>query len=156
MRPNPVLERLGLGPTDRAVILHIDDVGMCHATIPAAMELHAAGTASSFSVMVPCAWSELATRTLVEAGADVGVHWTVTSEWPLYRWSPLTGAPDLVDGCGHFPATCEDIRGQASVPSVRAELAAQLDRALSWAPSPTATPTWERSAHPCSCPSPSR
>lgn len=132
MHVNPVLGRLGLGPKDRAVILHVDDVGMCHATIPAAVELHEARTVSSFSVMVPCAWSELATRTLTAAGADVGVHWTITSEWPYYRWSPVTGAPDLRDRDGRFPATNDQIRAQASPGSVRVELAAQLDRATQW------------------------
>ncbi len=134
MRANPVLARLGLGPDDRAVILHVDDVGMCHATIPAAVELHAAGTASSFSVMVPCPWAELATRTLTDAGADVGVHWTLTAEWPLYRWSPLTEAADLRDADGRFPATTAEIQEQGSPGSVAAELAAQLDKALTWGP----------------------
>ncbi len=132
MTPNPALTSLGFAADDRVVILHADDVGMCQATIPAAVELTSIGTVTSASVMVPCPWAEEATRTLLDHGADVGVHWTLTAEWPRYRWSPVTYADDLRDDAGRLPATVAAIQGRASTSSVTAELAAQLDIAQAW------------------------
>lgn len=126
------LERLGLPSDARAVIVHVDDVGMCHASIPAAQQIMAAGTATSLSVMVPCPWARIAVEEL--AGADVGVHWTLTSEWPRYRWSSLTGALDLHDDEGRLPRTCEEIWQRGSAESVGGEVAAQLDQARQWGP----------------------
>ncbi len=54
MTRNPVLRKLGFSPGDRVVIVHADDVGMCHATVPAFFELTAGGLVSAGSVMVPC------------------------------------------------------------------------------------------------------
>jgi predicted glycoside hydrolase/deacetylase ChbG (UPF0249 family) len=38
------------------VVVHADDIGMCHATLPAIDELMAFGLVTSASVMVPCPW----------------------------------------------------------------------------------------------------
>ena len=35
MNPNPVLKRLGFSDTDRVVIIHTDDIGMCQASLTA-------------------------------------------------------------------------------------------------------------------------
>ena len=43
---NPILAHLGFRPDDRVVIIHADDLGMCHATIPAVAELFDAGLVS--------------------------------------------------------------------------------------------------------------
>jgi hypothetical protein len=88
------------------VIVHADDVGMCHATVPAFFELAAGGLVSSGSVMVPCPWFREAAA---EAGrrpeADLGVHLTLTSEWENYRWGPVAScnrASGLSDANGCF------------------------------------------------------
>jgi hypothetical protein len=39
MQPNPVLKKLGFTNTDRLVILHTDDVGMCQASLAAFIDL---------------------------------------------------------------------------------------------------------------------
>jgi hypothetical protein len=39
MHPNPVLNKLGFSDTDRVAIIHVDDVGMCQASIAAFSEL---------------------------------------------------------------------------------------------------------------------
>jgi chitin disaccharide deacetylase len=54
------LERLGFSPSDRVVILHADDIGMCHATIPAFENLLEFGLVSSYAVMAPCPWANTA------------------------------------------------------------------------------------------------
>ena len=35
MTHNPALEKLGFAPLDRVAILHVDDVGMCGASLAA-------------------------------------------------------------------------------------------------------------------------
>ena len=88
---NSAAAALGLGPQDRALILHADDIGMCHATLPAMRELAESGSLSSASVMVPCPWfPEVARYCRANPTLDMGVHLTLTSEWPGYRpWMPV-------------------------------------------------------------------
>ncbi len=134
MESNPVLRRLGLGPQDRAVIVHADDIGMCHATLPAIEELFQAGLVSSASVMVPCPWFPAAAGFCRQhPDLDIGVHLTITSEWASYRWGPLSTrdqATGLLDDEGYFFRKNADVQARAEPSAVAAELAAQLDRAL--------------------------
>ncbi len=131
--PNPALRALGLADDDRVVIVHADDVGMCHATIPAAVELLQTGLVTSVSVMAPCPWARAAVDALAEVpGADLGVHWTVTAEWPSYRWPSLTRAAELDDADRFLPRTNEEVRAAAPAPVVAAELERQLDSVLAW------------------------
>ena len=48
--------RSGGGVMARRVVIHQDDVGMCHGANVAFLELSARGTVTSGSVMVPCPW----------------------------------------------------------------------------------------------------
>jgi predicted glycoside hydrolase/deacetylase ChbG (UPF0249 family) len=56
VNPNPVLKKLGFSNDDRLVIIHTDDIGMCHASVQAYTELVEDGLISSGAVMVPCSW----------------------------------------------------------------------------------------------------
>lgn len=132
--PNPSLKALGYDARDRVVIFHADDLGMCQATVSAYRDLSDAGLLSSAAIMMPCAWAPAAAQAIRNLpAADVGVHWTLTSEWPSYRWAPLTGAAGsrLVDAEGYFHAGVPEAR-QTDPATVRTELAAQLGRALAW------------------------
>jgi chitin disaccharide deacetylase len=93
--PNPVLKKLGCSNADRLVIIHVDDVGMCQASIAAFEELWQAGIISCGAVMVPCPWfPQAAAYARNNPQADLGVHATLTSEWQTYRWGPVsTRAP---------------------------------------------------------------
>ncbi len=51
--PNPYNKKLGYEETDRLVILHADDIGMCQASVAAFEELWDFGTVSAGAVMVP-------------------------------------------------------------------------------------------------------
>lgn len=123
------LSRLGLGPRDRAVILHADDVGMCAATVTAFAELAVGGGVSSGSLMVPCpAFAEAAAFCRAHPEIDAGVHLTLTSEWEGLRWGPLStvdSASGLVgeDGAFHRDSATA---GNADPDAVARELAAQL------------------------------
>lgn len=127
--PQNTLERLGFSPTDRVVILHADDIGMCQATLPAFENLLDFGLTSSYAVMAPCAWAGAALEIAGQAQADVGVHITLTSEWQHYRWRPLSTldpASGLLDPQGFFPRRSPEVRASARPEAARAEMAAQF------------------------------
>jgi chitin disaccharide deacetylase len=106
MTQNPVLRKLGFNQGDRVVIVHADDVGMCHATVPAFFELAAGGLVSAGSVMVPCPWfRQAAAEACRHPQADLGIHLTLTSEWENYRWGPVANCDHtsgLADASGCF------------------------------------------------------
>ncbi|MEM0949730.1 MAG: polysaccharide deacetylase family protein [Pseudomonadota bacterium] len=117
----------------KAMVLHQDDVGMCHGANVAYAELTQFGTCSSGSVMVPCPWfREAAEMARVVPGADMGVHLTLTAEKEHYRWRPLTGASrasGLVDEEGLMWRDVPSVRRSADPSAVAEELEAQIEAA---------------------------
>lgn len=132
---NPTLKMLGLAEDSRAVIIHADDVGMCHGANQAFVELSWAGTITCGSVMAPCPWfPEMADLAAGEPELDLGVHLTLTCEWPGYRWRPLTTASPasgLVDSDGYFWRRVALLAEHVEPDAAEIELRAQIDRALS-------------------------
>ena len=133
--PNPFLEKLGYAETDRLVILHADDIGMCQASVQAFEELWDFGTVSAGAVMVPCPWfpavAEMCKR---KKDVDMGVHATLNSEWTAYRWGPISTsdpATGLLDQDGYFHQWHPAVYENANPAAVAIELNAQVDRALS-------------------------
>lgn len=116
------------------VMLHVDDVGMCHGANAAFVALSRAGRVDAGSVMVPCPWFlEAAEMAAADPLLDLGVHLTLTAEKVHYRWRPLTGvskAAGLTDADGLFWRTVEDLRRHAHPAAVEAELRVQVDAAL--------------------------
>lgn len=106
MRHNPVLKKLGFTAADRVIVIHVDDIGMCQATLPAFRDLVEAEIVSSGSVMVPCPWFPEAARLCREhPSIDIGIHLTLTSEWSGYRWKPISTCDvrsGLIDAEGYF------------------------------------------------------
>lgn len=133
MSAQTTLERLGYAPDDRLVIIHVDDVGMCQATLTAFDDLWHRGCITSGSVMVPCPWfSSVAKYCQEHPDVDMGVHATLTCEWSAYRWGPLSTidpASGLLDAEGYFPRTAEAVIKNANPSAVKAELAAQIEKA---------------------------
>jgi predicted glycoside hydrolase/deacetylase ChbG (UPF0249 family) len=130
---NPVLRHLGFAATDRVVVIHADDLGMCQATLLAFVDLLAAGLVSSGSVMVPCPWFPQAAALLRDCPtADVGLHITLTSEWEACRWGPLSTrdpATGLLDQDGCFPRDTKTLRQSIDVAAACTEMQAQVVRA---------------------------
>jgi len=118
----------------RALVLHIDDVGMCHGANVAFLELARSGDVTCGSIMVPCPWfREIASAAAEDQALDLGVHLTLTSERPQYRWGPLSTvsrASGLVDEQGYFPRNCLELRPRLIVEATEIEFRAQIDRAL--------------------------
>lgn len=132
--PNPLLKHLGFADDDRVVIIHIDDVGMCHAALQAFIDLWDAGTISSGAVMTPCPWFP-ATAEWARANPDVdlGVHATLNAEWSTYRWAPVSTrdrATGLLDAGGYFHAVATEVWAAADPEAVRVEIDAQVEQAL--------------------------
>ena len=127
-------KRLGFAEGDRVAIVHADDIGMCHAANEGSFDALAEGPATCGSVMVPCPWfQEAADRAVAEPAFDLGVHLTLTSEWPHYRWGPVAGrsaVPSLLDEQGYLPRTLVEVAQRARPEEVEIELRTQIDRAL--------------------------
>lgn len=123
-------ERLGFGPDDRLLIVNCDDLGSSHSANAATLRAMVTGVATSATLMVPCPWAREAARMF--AGLAVGVHLTLTSEYPGYRWRGLTGGTSLHDGEGFLPATSTAALERALAADARAECQAQIETALAW------------------------
>src|ERR1043165_8532210 len=80
MSPNPFLKKLGFSDNDRLVILHTDDIGMCHASVQAFQDLWQLGTITSGATMVPCPWFPAVAKMCREnPDIDMGVHATLNA-----------------------------------------------------------------------------
>jgi hypothetical protein len=123
-------ERLGHAPDARLAIVNCDDFGSSHAANLAILRALTQGVATSATLMVPCPWAREAAR--MATGHDVGVHLTLTAEYPGYRWRSLTGAVSLHDDDGFLPATAAEAIARAQPEDVRGECRAQIDQALAW------------------------
>ncbi len=136
MKTKKILKELGFSPTDRVVIFHADDIGMCEASVRAYADVLEFGLVSSAATMVPCSWFPATAEVYRQnrEKADLGVHLTLTSEWDNYRWSPLTSSDPksgLLDVEGYFPRTALPVQEKSTNEVVYKELKAQIDRAIS-------------------------
>jgi hypothetical protein len=71
---------------------------------------------------------------------DIGVHLTLTSEWPGVRWAPvstLSRASGLIDDDGYFPRDVATLRRQVVPEAAEAEMRAQIERAIAAGLRPT-------------------
>ncbi|MEB2344122.1 MAG: polysaccharide deacetylase family protein [Deltaproteobacteria bacterium] len=133
--PPSLAERLGFAAGDRVIVLHADDIGMCHAANAGAFEAMESGAVTCGSLMVPCPWFPgAAERARANPGAyDLGVHLTLNAEWSRYRWGPVAGrraVPSLVDAEGYLPRTSLEVAQRARPEEVEIELRAQIETAL--------------------------
>ena len=134
MTPKPFLKKLGFSDNNRLVIIHTDDIGMCHASVQAFKDLWEFGTITSGAVMVPCPWFPAVAQMCREnPKIDMGVHATLNAEWESYRWGPVsTREPNsgLMDDAGYFNQWHQAVYGNAKPAAVAVEVNAQIERAL--------------------------
>jgi len=133
--PATLAERLGYGVDERLLIVNCDDLGSSHSANVAIEDCLTHGVATSATLMVPCPWAFEAARTM--RGRDIGVHLTLTAEYPRYRWRSLTGAKSLHDADGFLPRTAGEVFANARLDDARAECRAQIEQALAWGVQPT-------------------
>jgi chitin disaccharide deacetylase len=136
-----VAERLGYPADAKLLIVHADDMGMCHSANQACIDTLEKGIVKSASVMVPCPWfMEAALYAKEHPEADLGLHLTLTSEWKRYRWSPLAEASTvkgLIDPDGYMFRGVRAVLQSASAQEVENELRAQIEFALHHGIQPT-------------------
>jgi predicted glycoside hydrolase/deacetylase ChbG (UPF0249 family) len=134
MTPNPFLNKLGFSNNDRVVIIHTDDIGMCHASVQAFKDLWALGTITSGATMVPCPWFPAVAQMCREnPDMDMGVHATLNAEWESFRWGPISTketSSGLIDEAGYFHQWHSAVYANARPEAVDAEVNAQVERAL--------------------------
>lgn len=123
-------ERLGYAPDAKLLIVNCDDLGSSASANRAIADVMAKGLATSATLMVPCPWALDGVR--MAQGGGIGVHLTLTAEYPGYRWRSLTGAPSLHDDEGFMPATIQEVWARADLADVRAECRAQIEQAYAW------------------------
>lgn len=127
-----LVERLGFSRDQRVAVVHVDDIGMCHAANQGAFEALGNGPTTCGSVMVPCpGFEEAAERARANPELDLGVHLTLNAEYESHRWGPLLGAsvPTLLAADGGLPHTMPEV-AKADPAEADRELRAQIDRAL--------------------------
>ncbi len=128
-------QRLGHAPDARLLIVNCDDFGSSHAANTAIIRAMDLGVATSATLMVPCPWAREAVR--LGEGRDIGVHLTLTCEYPGYRWRSLTGAKSLHDDEGFMPATVAEVYRRADPAEAFEECKAQIVQAMDWGLDPT-------------------
>jgi len=117
-----------------SIVLHQDDVGMCHGANVAFLELSKLGSITSASVMVPCPWfAEAASMAATNPELDLGVHLTLTAEKEFYRWRPISDpskSTGLVDEHGFMWRDVSSVRKNANLDAAKIELRAQIETAI--------------------------
>jgi len=131
---NPFLEKMGFAADDRVLITHIDDMGFCHAANAATRECLLSGAASCASIIVNAPWFMEAVQICQDHPEfDIGVHLTLTAEYPTFRWPALSSrdsATGLLDQEGYLWHTREDAVRHVTAEAAEAEMRAQIETAL--------------------------
>lgn len=134
-------ERLGYPSDAKLLIVHADDLGMAHSVNAASTKALETGLVSSASIMVPCPWfAEIAAYARKHAGADLGLHLTLTSEWAFYRWGPVLSkerVPSLLNKDGYLYPLENEAAAAMDVREAEAEVRAQIERARAFGIEPT-------------------
>jgi predicted glycoside hydrolase/deacetylase ChbG (UPF0249 family) len=136
-----IQERLGYAKETKLLIIHADDIGVSHAENIATIHAMEKGSVNSGSIMVPCPWfMEIANYASTHPKADFGLHLTLTSEWRLYKWGPVTDrglVPGLITDKGYFNDNNAAVAKNATPEEVEKELRGQIERAIKFGIDPT-------------------
>jgi predicted glycoside hydrolase/deacetylase ChbG (UPF0249 family) len=122
-----------------------DDFGYTHASNVAMEQAFNSGAMTSGSLLVPGPWfAETAALYKANRHWEVGVHLTITAEWNMLRWGPVSPAgevPSLVAPDGYLHTSGyrageprpDDLRAfhEPNLAEVEKEFRAQLERAKS-------------------------
>jgi len=136
-----LLERMGFDVHKTAQIVYCDYADLCLNANRGSFTSMKDGVATSGSIMMPCPWAYQACQyAAVHPKLDLGVHLTLTAEWDAYRWGGLRCkdlAPSLHTPEGFLWASVEEAVERSDPDDIRAEIVAQLARAIAYGFSPT-------------------
>jgi predicted glycoside hydrolase/deacetylase ChbG (UPF0249 family) len=113
----------------RYLIINADDFGMCRETNAAIVKLLREGRLTSTTLMAPCPEAEEAAQLAQDNGFSVGMHITLTSDFPTMPWSstaPADQVRSLLDSEGHFYHAPQDLYQHADDGEVEVEIRAQF------------------------------
>lgn len=137
----PLPSKSGALLDEKLLIIHCDDLALAHSVNEAAFRALDEGCITSASVMTTCPWlPEVAAYARQHKNFDLGVHLTLTSEWPNYRWgpvAPLSTVRSLLDPQGYLWCDVPSMARHADPNEVVIELEAQVARALACGLRPT-------------------
>ena len=129
-----IIEKMGYEADDKVVIIHIDDMGVSHSINQASFECLDFGVATCGSMITGANWfPEVVRHYHSHPTLDLGVHLSLTSEYELYRWRPLsTGDPKsgLIDDEGYLWRTMESAVRFGDPEAAEVEMRAQVQMAL--------------------------
>jgi hypothetical protein len=134
---------LGFPLDARLLIVNCDDFGMCHSINEATLQSLQQGLATSCTIMAPCPWSLHGLYLLQENPTiPFGIHLTVVSEQPHYRWSstaPQHQVPSLLDERGYFHPghRLAELLEKAELTELENEFRAQIEFVLASGLKPT-------------------
>ena len=126
-----LMQKLGFDPHDRVAIVHVDDIGMSHpANVGAVRALDGAATCAS--IMMPCpGFAEIVEIARQRQELDLGVHLTVNSEFPGFRWGPARDdVPSLCRDDGSMWSTTRETVANADPDEVAREIRSQIEAVL--------------------------
>jgi predicted glycoside hydrolase/deacetylase ChbG (UPF0249 family) len=136
-----VAERLGYPPDAKLLIVHADDLAVAHSVDIASFDALNKNAVTSASIMVPCGWlTEVASYAKEHPDADLGLHLTLTSEWKMYRWGPVSPGDkvaSLIDPSGYLWAETVLAAGNLKAEGAEREIRSQIERAIALGIHPT-------------------
>src|SRR5947209_8918675 len=134
---------LGYPDDARLLIIDGDDFGRSHACNAGILRSLTEGVVSSTTLMVPCPWALHAMQMLSDhPDLSFGIHLTVISDVPLYRWGSLTSrekVPSLIDEAGFFYRyeRIPEFLAQVKLSELEVEFRAQIEAVLATSLKPT-------------------
>ena len=136
-----LVEKLGYSDQDKLLILHADDMGLCHSENMASFRAMKIGMVNSGGLMMPCPWvKEAVDFSRQNPKVDIGLELTMTCEWGNYKWGPVASADkvsSIVDSNGFLYGSCQEFVDHAIVEEVEIEIRAQIEKALKMGIHPT-------------------
>ena len=129
-----ISQTLGFESTDKLLIIHADDLGLCESVNSATFESFKNGSISSASVMMTTdEINEVASfnnNNTTTQNYDIGIHLTVTSEWKLHKWGGVLNNEDIssiLNKKNHFYWNKRKFTKNGKLNEIRKELQAQID-----------------------------
>lgn len=126
-----ISQTLGFESTDKLLIIHADDLGLCESVNSATFESFKNGSISSASVMMTTdEVNEVASFTNNNQNYDIGIHLTVTSEWKLHKWGGVLNNEDIssiLNKKNHLYWNKRKFTKNGKLNEIRKELQAQID-----------------------------